>query len=54
MLIPADRHRQLHAPAWLRHPARGLGEIQATLTLGSPLRDSSRRRTPVLPLTITA
>ena len=28
--------------------------IYATLTLGSPLRDSSRRRTPVLPLTITA
>jgi hypothetical protein len=28
--------------------------IQATLTLGSPLRDSPRRRTPVLPLTITA
>jgi hypothetical protein len=28
--------------------------IYATLTLGSPLRDSPRRRTPVLPLTITA
>jgi hypothetical protein len=28
--------------------------LYATLTLGSPLRDSSRRRTPVLPLTITA
>jgi hypothetical protein len=28
--------------------------IQATLTLGSPLRDSLRRRTPVLSLTITA
>jgi len=28
--------------------------VQATLTLGSPLRDSPRRRTPVLPLTITA
>jgi hypothetical protein len=22
---PADRHRQLHAPAWLHHPARRLG-----------------------------
>jgi hypothetical protein len=28
--------------------------IQATLTLGKGLRDSPRRRTPVLPLTITA
>ena len=28
--------------------------IYATLILGSPLRDSPRRRTPVLPLTITA
>jgi hypothetical protein len=28
--------------------------IQVTLTLGSPLRDPPRRRTPVLPLTITA
>ena len=28
--------------------------IYATLTLGSPLRDSPRRRTPVLPVTITA
>jgi hypothetical protein len=28
--------------------------IQVTLTLGSPLGDSRRRRTPVLPLTITA
>ena len=28
--------------------------IQVTLTLGRPPRDSPRRRTPVLPLTITA
>jgi hypothetical protein len=28
--------------------------IQATLTLGTPLGDSRRRRTPILPLTITA
>ena len=28
--------------------------VQATLTLGPDLRDSPRRRTPVLPLTITA
>jgi hypothetical protein len=28
--------------------------IQATLTLGRPPRDSPRRRTPILPLTITA
>jgi hypothetical protein len=28
--------------------------IQATLTLGPDPRDSPRRRTPILPLTITA
>jgi hypothetical protein len=28
--------------------------VQATLTLGSGLRDSPRKRTPILPLTITA
>ena len=50
---PADRHRQFHPPAWLHHPARRLGNPGNAHPRPHP-RDSPRRRTPVLPLTITA